>query len=103
MAFLIVQYVLFQASLQRIPQTWTVAGLPVGGQPIDAALDAVDQALRTPLTVRYRDQTLLLDPADVELRLDREGSRARIARALADEQRPSGFVRFLFRQPPPPP
>lgn len=102
MAFLLVQYVLFQAALQRIPQTWTVAGLPVGGQSIDAALDAVDQALRTPLTVRYRDQTIMLDPADVELRLDREGSRARIARALADEQRPSGFIRFLFRQPPPP-
>lgn len=100
--FLIWQFVLFQQELERIPRTWTVAGLAVGGRPIEGALDAVEQALQTPLQVRYRDQVLMLDPRDLEVRLDREKSRALLQEAMAERQRPIAFLQFLFRQPPPP-
>lgn len=100
--FLVWQFSLFQPELQRIPRTWTVAGLAVGGRSLEEALDAVEQALKTPLQVRYRDQTLMLDPADLEVRLDRENSRELLREALAERQRPAAFLQFLFRQPPPP-
>ncbi len=100
--FLVWQFALFQQELQRIPRTWTVAGLAVGGRSMDEALDAVEQALKIPLQVHYRDQILMLDPADLEVRLDREKSRALLQEALAERQRPLAFLQFLFRQPPPP-
>jgi len=100
--FLIWQFALFQQELERIPRSWTVAGLAVGGRPIEAALDAVEQALQTPIRVHYRDQVLMLDPADLEVQLDREKSRELLRAAMAGRQRPVAFLQFLFRQPPPP-
>jgi len=100
--FLIWQFALFQQELHRIPRTWTVAGLAVGGRSLEEALDAVEQALKTPLSVHYRDQILMLDPVDLEVRLDREASRELLREALVERQRPVAFLQFLFRQPPPP-
>ncbi len=100
--FLVWQFALFQQELQRIPRTWTVAGLAVGGRSLEEALDAVEQALKTPLQVHYRDQILMLDPADLEVQLDRETSRELLREALTERQRPVAFLQFLFRQPPPP-
>ncbi len=100
--FLIGQFVLFQQELRRIPPTWTVAGLAVGGRSIEEAMDAVERALQTPLQVYYRDQTLQLDPADLEVRLDRRQTQALLQAAMAERQRPVAFLQFLFRQPPPP-
>jgi hypothetical protein len=100
--FLIWQFALFQQELQRIPRTWTVAGLAVGGRSIEEALDAVERALAAPLRVQYQDHTLMLDPADVEARLDRGKSRELLQQALSERQRPGAFLQFLFRQPPPP-
>ncbi|WP_376791547.1 serine hydrolase [Thermoflexus sp.] len=100
--FLVWQFVLFQQELNRIPHTWTVAGLAVGGRSIEEALDVVEQALNTPLQVHYRDRTLMLDPVDLEVRLDREKSRELLREAMAERQRPVAFLQFLFRQPPPP-
>lgn len=100
--FLVWQFALFQQELQRIPRTWTVAGLAVGGRSLEEALDAVEQALKTPLRVHYRDQILILDPADLDVQLDRETSRELLKEALMERQRPIAFLQFLFRQPPSP-
>ncbi len=101
-AYVVVQFVVFQLSLSRLPDTWTIGGQAFPDQTLDEAVTQISDDLQQPIALHYLTSTVQLKPAAVDftfdvtetLRLARE-ARTRSA-SLTD------FLRHLILQPPAP-
>ncbi len=96
--FLAWQYRGYRLTRRALPAGMTMAGLPVGGMTRAQALNALDVAYATPLTVTYEDQKMTLSPSVVELRYDADETAANLQSALADWYGLDGFVSYILDQ-----
>lgn len=96
--FLAWQYRDYRLSNRTLPADVVMAGLPVGGMTRAQALNALEVAFATPLTVRYLDQTLSLSPSMVGLRYDADQTALNLNLALADRQSLEGFISYVLRR-----
>ncbi len=89
----------FSQARQRLTSGLTMAGVPVGGLSREEAQARVEEVYGAPITLHYRDNTIMLDPATVGFRIDSEAMLSR-----ADELRTEGafwpaFWNYLWRRP----
>lgn len=88
----------FSQAHRRLPVGMTMGGVPVGGLTREEAQTRVEEVYGRFITLRYRDSTILLDPATVGLRVNSEAMLSR-----ADELRTEGafwvdFWDYLWRR-----
>lgn len=100
--FLAWQYCDYRRISRTLPSGMTMAGLRVGDMTRAQALNSLEVAFATPLTVAYRDHALSLFPSVVGLRYDADQTAADLDSALADWQGMRGFISYAFRRPPAP-
>ena len=98
--FLAWQYRGYRLTHRKLPAGMTMAGLPVGGMAPAQALNTLDVAFATPLTVTYRDRVLTLSPSAVGVQYDADQTAANLEAALADWHGLDGFVLYLLDQRP---
>jgi hypothetical protein len=97
--FLAWQYLGYRRTNRTLPAGMTMAGLSVENMTREQALNALEVAFATPLTVTYQEHHLSLSPSSVELRYDIGQTSANLDAALADWQSFDGFVSYVLRQP----
>ncbi len=102
LAFLVWQFIGYQASLRTMPAGMTVAGLEVEGMTPDQVLSALESAFAQPVQLTYQDQALVLNPESIALQFDPEGTRAAIEQAVAPRRSLDGFLSYLLRREPEP-
>jgi hypothetical protein len=100
--FLAWQYWDYCQASRTLPVGMTMAGLPVGDMTRAQALNALDVAFATPLTVTYQDHALALYPSVVDLRYDADETAANLDSALADYRGVEGFISYVLRREPAP-
>jgi beta-lactamase class A len=98
--FLAWEYRGYRLSHRKLPPRTTMAGLPVGGMTRAQALNALDVAFATPLTLNYGDRQLMLSPSAVELQYNADQTAANLQSALSDWHGLSGFVLYVLDQQP---
>jgi len=97
--FLAWQYWGYRLTNRTLPAGMTMAGLSVGDMTRAQALNTLEVAFATPLTVTYQNYTLSLCPSAVELRYDADQTAANLDSALSDWRGLDGFVSYaLHRQ-----
>jgi len=93
------RYVGYRLTNRTLPAGMTMAGLPVGELTREEALNALEVAFATPLTVTYQEHQLSLSPTAVELRYDGEQTRANLDAALTVWRTLDGFLAYLLGRP----
>jgi hypothetical protein len=98
-ALFFVQLGSFSQARQRMPAGVSMAGVPVGGLTRAAAQARVEEVYGSLITLHYRDNTIMLDPATIGFRIDSDAMLSR-----ADELRTEGafwsaFWDYLWRRP----
>jgi len=96
--FLSWQYRDYRLTRQTLPPDLSMAGLQVGGMSRQQALNALEVAYATPLTVTYHQESLSLCPSVVELRYDAAQTAANLDAALVDWRGIEGFVAHVLRR-----
>ena len=96
--FLSWRYRDFRLSTQTLPSDFSMAGLKVGGMTRERALNALEVAFSTPLTLTYHDETLSLCPSLVELRYDATQTGDNLDGVLVDWRGVEGFVAHVLRR-----
>ncbi|RMG89140.1 MAG: hypothetical protein D6712_02310 [Chloroflexi bacterium] len=88
-----IELVNFSQQEDRLPSDVVVAGIPVGGMQPAEAMARWEEAYAAPVVLYYNESPILLDPAAIGFRTNRE---TMIAQALAAGDSGSGFwVRFI--------
>jgi hypothetical protein len=100
--FLAWQYWDYRLAQRTLPADVTVAGLAVGGMTQAQALNALEVAFATPITVTYQNHALSLCHSVVELRYDADQTAANLDSALADRRGVEGFISHVLRRQPVP-
>ena len=100
--FLAWQYRDYRLTGRTLPPDVSMAGLPVGGETRDRALNALEVAFATPLTVTYDHETLSLCPSLVDLRYDANRTAANLDAALTEWRGLEGFIAHILGDDPPP-
>ncbi len=101
--FLIWQFIAFQFALNRMPEGWTISGATVAGLTYEAAIRQVQDTLtQQPVRLRYRDQILLLPPAQVEVTFNPTATLESLVRARSATDNAQGFLTYIIRRAPPP-
>ncbi len=98
--FLAWQYWDYRLTQRTLPADVTMAGFAVGGMTQAQALNALEVAFATPLTVTYQSHTLSLCPSVVELQYDANQTAANLDAALADRRGVEGFISHVLRRQP---
>jgi beta-lactamase class A len=98
--YVIVQFVIFQLSLSRLPASWTIGGQSFPNQTIDEALAQVEVDLEEPVKLRYRTSTVELDPAAIDFTFDITETKRLAQDARMRNSSLSDFLRHLILQPP---
>ncbi len=100
--YILIQFVVFQLSLSRLPGTWTIGGRAYPDQSIDDAIAQVNVDVQQPVALHYMTDTLTLDPGAIDFTFDYTET-ARLAReARAHSSALTDFMRQLIFQPPAP-
>lgn len=83
----------------RLPQSMSIAGVPVGGLDHERALERLLQTYSEPVELHYLDQIILIHPASVGFRLDHEAmlAAAELERTRTDFW--AGFWDFMWNRP----
>ncbi|MGC9399377.1 MAG: serine hydrolase [Anaerolineae bacterium] len=89
-------YAGWKSSQRMLPQGLTVGGLDVGGRTQEQALTALAEAYTIPITVYYREESILLMPEMVELTLDVEATRSNLDQILLAQRGIEGFIRYVI-------
>jgi hypothetical protein len=97
--FLAWQYLGYRLTNRTLPAGMTMAGLSVENMTREQALNALEVAFATPLTVTYQEHQLTLSPSTVELRYDDNQTRANLDAALTVWRTFDGFVSYLLGHP----
>jgi beta-lactamase class A len=98
--YVIVQFVIFQASLSRLPASWTIGGQAFPNQTLDEALVQVETDLQQPVTLRYLSSTIQLDPIAIDFTFDMTETQRLAHDARLRNSSLSDFLRHLILQPP---
>ena len=69
---LVFQLVAFQAVRSSLQSGMNVAGVPVGGMSLGEAENLLMQVYATPVELRYLDEVMYLEPAEISFRLETE-------------------------------
>jgi beta-lactamase class A len=98
--YVIVQFVIFQVSLSRLPASWTIGGQAFPNQTIDEALTQLETDLQQPVALRYLTSTVTLNPPAIDFTFDitETGRLAQDARTRSSSL--TDFLRHLILQPP---
>jgi hypothetical protein len=96
--FLSWRYLGYRLTNRTLPAGMTMAGLPVEGMTREQALNALEVAFATPLTVTYQEHQLSLSPSTVELRYDDGQTAANLDAALTVWRTIDGFISYLLRR-----
>ncbi len=99
-AYVVGQFAVFRASLDRIPPTWTIAGQPFPDRPIDEVVALIQDGLDEPVVLRYYDDARALPPDAVDFRFDAEATAAAIRDEREQLATAGNFLRHLIFQPP---
>jgi beta-lactamase class A len=97
--FLAWQYLGYRLTHRTLPAGTTMAGLSVEDMTREQALNALEVAFATPLTVTYQTHQLSLTPEALELRYDKDKTSANLDAALIAWRSFDGFVSYLLRHP----
>lgn len=96
--FLSWQYRDYRRASRTLPPAVTIADLQVGGMTREQALNALEVAFATPLTVTYHQETLSLCPSIVELQYDAARTASNLDAALADRRGVEGFLAHVLQR-----
>jgi beta-lactamase class A len=99
-AYVLVQFVVFQISLSRLPAAWSIGGQHYPDQSIDAAVAQIEADLQQPLTLRYLTTTVTLAPAAIDFTVDVTATQRLVHEARTRSASISDFLRQLILQPP---
>jgi hypothetical protein len=97
--FLAWQYLGYRLTNRTLPAGMTMAGLSVGDMTREQALNALEVAFATPLTVTYQERQLSLSPSTVELHYDGNQTSADLDAALTVWRTLDGFVSYILGHP----
>ncbi|MGD2176798.1 MAG: serine hydrolase, partial [Anaerolineae bacterium] len=97
--FLAWQYLGYRLMNRTLSAGMTMAGLSVENMTREQALNALEVAFATPLTVTYEEHQLSLSPSAVELRYDDKQTSANLDAALKTWGTLDGFVSYVLRHP----
>jgi len=100
--FLAWQYRDYRVASRTLPPDVMAADLQVGGTTRAEALNALEVAFATPLTVTYGHETLSLCPSVVELQYDANRTAANLDAALREWRGLQGFVSHILGEDSPP-
>ncbi len=100
--FLAWRYWDYRLTNRTLPAGTTMAGLVVEDMTRAQALNALEVAFSTPLTVTYQDHTLSLFPSAVKLQYDADRTAANLDAALAYRRSLDGFISYVLHQQPSP-
>lgn len=101
-AYVVVQFIVFQISLARLPANWTIGGQAFPQQSVDEAVTQLQPGLQQPLTLHYLTSTLTLNPADIDFTFDITQTRRLAIEARTRSASLTDFLRHLILQPPAP-
>jgi hypothetical protein len=93
------QYLGYRATTRTLPTGMTMAGISVENMTREQALNCLEVAFATPLSVSYQNRRLALSPHTVELRYGASQTAANLDAALADWRSFEGFLAYLLRRP----
>jgi beta-lactamase class A len=93
------QYLGYRLANRTLPAGMTMAGLSVENMTREQALNALEVAFATPLTVTYQEHQLYLSPDTLELQYDHKQTNANLDAALMAWRTFDGFVSYLLRHP----
>jgi hypothetical protein len=99
-AYVLVQFVIFQVSLSRLPAAWSIGGQPYPDQPIGAAVAQLDADLQQPITLRYLTSTVTLKPQAIDFTVDVTETQRLVYEARTRTSSIGDFLRHLVLQPP---
>jgi beta-lactamase class A len=97
--FLAWQYLGYRLTNRTLPAGMTMAGLSVENMTREQALNALEVAFATPLTVTYQEHALSLSPSAVELQYDDNQTSANLDAALTIWRSFDGFISYLLGHP----
>jgi beta-lactamase class A len=98
--YVIVQFVIFQISLSRLPASWTIGGQSFPNQTIDEALPQLEADLRQPIALHYLTSTVTLEPAAIDFTFDVTETKRLAQDARMHSTSLTDFLRHLILQPP---
>ena len=98
--YVIVQFVIFQISLSRLPASWTIGGQAFPNQTIDEAMTQLETALQEPVALRYLTSTVTLEPAAIDFTFDITETKRLAQDARMRSSSLTDFMRHLILQPP---
>jgi beta-lactamase class A len=96
---LVVQLGQFSTARQNMPPGLMMGGVPVGGFSPEAAAAQVEQTYGRPITLKYREEVIMLDPSSIGLRVNSEAMLARADELRTEGTFWSGFWEFIWRRP----
>ncbi len=99
-AYVIVQFVIFQTSLSRLPASWTIGGRAFPNQTIDEAVTQLETDLQQPVTLKYLTATVTLEPTALDFTFDITETKRLAQDARMRSSSLSDFLRHLILQPP---
>jgi beta-lactamase class A len=98
--YVLVQFVIFQLSLSRLPASWTIGGRAFPNQTIDEATAQLADDLQQPVTLHYLTSTVTLEPAAIDFTFDITETKRMAQDARTRSSSLSDFLRHLILQPP---
>jgi beta-lactamase class A len=99
-AYVLVQFVIFQVSLSRLPAAWSIGGQNYPDQPIDEAVTQLDADLKRPVVLRYLTSTVTLEPQAIDFTIDLTETQRLVHEARTRTASIGDFLRHLVLQPP---
>jgi beta-lactamase class A len=101
-AYVLIQFVIFQVSLSRLPAAWSIGGQSYPDQPIAEAVAQLDIDLQQPVTLRYLTSTVTLEPQAIDFTIDLTETQRLVHEARTRTASIGDFLRHLILQPPAP-
>ena len=95
---LVLQLVSYQNIRSNLQFGMTIADVPVGGMSLDEAEDTLTQVYATPVELRFRDEVLFLEPAEISFRLETESMLAIADTYRTDTSFWSSYWDYLWRR-----
>ncbi len=91
-------YANWKSSQAVLPPNLTINHVPMGGMTRDQALELLDQAYKTPITVTYRSKVIQLLPDMIGQSLDLQATAANLDEALAGRSQSKDFFIYVLDQ-----
>jgi beta-lactamase class A len=96
---LVTQLSSFSQTRQNLPAGLELGGVPVSGLPRSEAQAYIEQVYGAPITVKYREQEILLNPAELGLQVNSEAMLSKADELRTEGNFWAGFWDYLWRRP----